>query len=89
MTIYSIPAMSLSSEFSDLVFLAKYVDQLVATSGDKDYAVVYEWGEHGPGPFPPLAVLTRVAGEWVRREAIVTIRRLPNGRCEYSWTVEE
>jgi hypothetical protein len=89
MTIYSIPAMSLANEFSDLDFLAKYVDQLVASTGDRDYAVVHEWGDQKPGPFPPLAVLYRIAGEWVRRDVLVTIKQLPNGRCEYSWTVDQ
>jgi hypothetical protein len=88
MSSYSIPAMSLTNEFLDLNFVAKHVDQLLATTGDQDYAVVYEWGTHGSGPYPPLAVLYRVQGEWVRREVSVTIRRSPNGKAEYSWTVE-
>lgn len=88
MSIYSIPAMSLGGQFSDLDFLAKYVDQLMLNTGDADYGVVYEWGPHGPSPHPPLAVLYRVEGSWVRRHVLVTINRLPNGHCEYSWTVE-
>lgn len=88
MSIYSIPAMSLGGQFSDLDFLAKYVDQLLLSTGDRDYGVVYDWGDQTPGPYPPLAVLYRVDGNWIRREALVTINRLPNGRCEYSWTVE-
>jgi hypothetical protein len=88
MSIYSIPAMSLGGEFSDLDFLAKYVDQLLLSTGDRDYGVVYDWGNQKPGPYPPLAVLYRVDGNWIRREALVTIKRLPNGRREYSWTVE-
>jgi len=88
MSIYSIPAMSLGGQFPDLDFLAKYVDQLMLSTGDRDYGVVYEWGPHGPSDYPPLAVLYRVDGNWIRRDVLVTIHRLPNGRCEYSWTVE-
>ena len=88
MSIYSIPAMSLGGQFSDLDFLAKYVDQLVVSTGDRDYSVVYDWGDQVPGPYPPLAVLYRVDGQWLRRETLVTVKRFPNGHCEYSWTVE-
>lgn len=85
---YSIPAMSASMEFSSLDYLAKYINHLVKTTGDNDYSVVYEWGDHGPGPYPPLAVLYLIEGEWVRREVLVTIVQKKDGSCEYKWSVE-
>jgi hypothetical protein len=67
MSRYSIPAMSLNNEFSDLNFVAKYVDQLVSTTGDSDYGVVFEWDDNGPVPGgPPVAFLTRRKGGWKR-----------------------
>ena len=87
MSCYTIPAMSNSSNFSDLDFVAKYVDQLMSKTGDLDYSVVYEWGPHGPGPFPPLAVYFRVDGAWDRREVLVSLRR-KGGKWRYKWTVE-
>lgn len=89
MSCYSIPAMSVRMEFGSLDYLAKYVDHMVATTGDTDYSVVHEWGEHGPGPYPPLAVLYRIEGQWVRRDVLVTINRRKNGSCEYTWTVND
>lgn len=88
MSIYSIPAMSLQSEFADLTWLGKYVDSLLATSGDQDYAVVYEWGDEGPGDWPPAAVLYRVEGEWVRRGVLVTIMQKKDGTCYFEWEVD-
>lgn len=85
MSIYSIPAMSSENEFTDLTWLGKYVDNLVKNSGDQDYAVVYEWGPHGPGDWPPLAVLLRIEGEWVRRDVQVSIMRGKDGHCHYDW----
>lgn len=87
MTSYSIPALSGDNEFFDLGFVAQYVDNLVASSGDKDYAVVCEWGEHGPGDWPPLAVLLRVEGDWVRLDVLVTIMRGKDGTCRYEWEI--
>lgn len=85
MSIYSIPAMSLENEFTDLNWLAKYVDNLVKNTGDQKYAEVYEWGPHGPGDWPPLAVLSRIEGEWVKRDVQVSIVRDKDGRCRYEW----
>lgn len=87
MSIYTIPAMSLQNEFTDLTWLGKYVDNLVATTGDRDYAVAYEWGEHGPGDWPPLAVLFRVDADWVRRDVLVTVIRDKSGACRYEWQI--
>lgn len=84
---YTIPAMNAESEFKNLEFLGKYADQLVTTTGDEDYGIAYDWGPHGPGPFPPLAVLYRVDGAWVRRDVLVTVVRKKNGCCAFSWTV--
>ena len=65
--IYSIPAMTMENEFSDLDYVGKLVDKLVASSGDQDYRTVYEWDERGPGDHSPRAVLLRVGDGWQRR----------------------
>lgn len=72
MSCYSIRALSMSNEFTNLVFVGKYVDDLVKRTGDVDYSVVYEWGENGPGDWPPVAVLARLNGKWWRRAVLVT-----------------
>jgi len=66
MTSYSIPAMTMENEFSDLVYVGNYVDELIKKLGN-DYAIVYEWDERGPGEWSPVAVLARVNGRWSRR----------------------
>lgn len=88
-TSYTIPAMNLENEFSDLDFVGKYVDQLLLSTGDESYATVYEWGPHGPGPYPPAAIRYRVDGAWDRRGVSVSIVRKPDGSCAYTWVAKE
>lgn len=84
MTIYTLPAMAMENEFSDLVFVASYVDQLIASTGDIDYGVVFEWDDDGPGlGGPPRAFLTRQKGGWKRS---VVLRTGPEND---SWTLGE
>lgn len=67
MTIYTVPAMAMTNEFADLAFVASYVDRLMASTGDIDYGVVFEWDDDGPVPGrPPIAFLTRRKGGWKR-----------------------
>lgn len=74
MTIYTVPAMTMENEFSDLAFVASYVDQLMASTGDIDYGVVLEWDDYGPGPRRlPRAFLTRQKGGW-KRSAVLRTR---------------
>lgn len=88
MSCYSLPAMSFHNEFVDLEFVAGYVDSLVKSTGDQDYAVVYEWDEDGPDSGrPPVAVLLRIDGAWERRAVLVT-SHVSHGRFEYSWDVD-
>lgn len=67
MTYFSIRGMSHENEFTDLVWLGHYVDKLVESTGDNEYAIVYEWGDYGPGEGPLVAVLARLGGRWSRR----------------------
>lgn len=88
--IYRLPALTHEHEFLDLVFVAKYVDQLLQQTGNPDYGVVYEWqDEDDQGEFidlvegaPPDAVLLRISGAWVRRGVIAT----PRGNGEFDLT---
>lgn len=90
--IYRLPALTSEHEFTDLVFLAKYVDNLVSRTGNPDYAVVYEWNDTDDrGQFidlvegvPPDAVLLRMAGAWVRRRCVAT----PRGDGDFDLTFE-
>lgn len=73
MTIYTVPAMTMENEFSDLAFVASYVDQLMASTGDIDYGVVLEWDDYGPGPRRlPRAFLTRQKDGWKRSAVLRT-----------------
>ena len=89
MSCYSLPAMSCQSEFFDLEFVAGYVDRLVKSTGDMDYAVVYEWDEDGPDSGrPPLAVLLRIAGAWERRGVLVTSQAERGGDLVFTCEVD-
>jgi len=91
--IYAIPALSSENEFSDLGFVAKYVDRLFADTADPDFLVVYEWEDQDDGvnqddqdyisSKPPDAVLLRVDGGWERRLVIATKR--PDGDYDLSF----
>jgi hypothetical protein len=89
MTTFSIPAMSAENEFHDLVFVGRYVDKLLESSGDLDYAIVYEWDDRGPGEWPPVAVLARLNGKWWRREVLVTVARTKTGVCKFDLELAE
>lgn len=78
MSIYSIRALTMENEFTDLVFVGKYVDDLVKRTGDLGYSIVYEWGDDGPGDWPPVAVLARLDGRWWRRQIPATGKRVPS-----------
>lgn len=67
MSCYSIPAMTMGNEFADLVWVGRYIDDLVEKTGDLSYCIVYEWGDDGPGDWPPVAVLARLNDRWWRR----------------------
>jgi hypothetical protein len=90
--IYRLPALTDEHEFVDLVFLARYVDDLVSQTGNQDFAVVYEWNDtDDQGQFidlvegaPPDAVLLRIAGAWVRRRCVAT----PRGDGDFVLTFE-
>lgn len=75
MTCYTIPAMSIDAEFVDLGFVGRYVDSLVESTGDTDYGIVYEWRDEGHTSWPPVAVLVRLDGRWIRRAVIASGRR--------------
>lgn len=83
MSCYSIPALTFENEFANLTWLGQYVDKLVTSTGDQDYAVVYEWDDEGPGDWPPVAVLLRVDGQWHRRLVLVTVERAKDGACRF------
>lgn len=83
MSCYSIPALTMKNEFSDLVWVGRYVDDLVQRTGDLDYSIVYEWDHNGPGAWPPVAALVRLDGKWWRREVLVTSYRFKTGVLEY------
>jgi hypothetical protein len=89
MSCYSIPAMTMQNEFSNLVWVGRYVDGLIDRTKDLDYGIVYEWGVEGPGDWPPIAVLTRVDGQWSRRETLVTIRQNSDGTCFFHWELDQ
>lgn len=72
MTIYTVPAMAMKNEFSDLAFVAAYVDQLIASTGDVDYGVVFEWDRRPVLGAPPAAFLTRRKGGWKRSVVLRT-----------------
>jgi hypothetical protein len=75
MITFSIPALTMENEFHDLVFVGRYVDDLVERTKDLDYAIVYEWDDDGPGDWPPVAVLARLNGKWWRRPVLVSGKR--------------
>ena len=79
MSRYTIPALSFANEFADLAWLGKYVDLLVASRGDANYAVVHEWEDDLVNRWPPVAVLVRRGGQWFRRRVLVDPKRWPNG----------
>lgn len=83
MSFYSIPAMTMENEFTNLSWVGKYVDGLIEKTGDLDYAIVYEWDEDGPGKWPPVAVLARLDGRWWRRPVVVTVARDRHGACVF------
>jgi len=89
MSYYSIPAMTMENEFSDLAWVGRYVDGLVKRTGDLDYAIVYEWDENGPGNWPPVAVLARLDGRWWRRSVLVTVMRDRHGVCKFDLELTE
>lgn len=61
MMVYSIPALTMENEFTDLVWLGGYVDSLVKIS--PEYATVHQWnGDSMEGP--PDVVLLRVGSIW-------------------------
>jgi hypothetical protein len=67
MFFYSIPALTMYNEFANLAAVGRYVDLLIASTGDQNYAVVYEWDEDGPSSGRPfIAQLKRVNGAWER-----------------------
>jgi hypothetical protein len=88
MSCYSIPALSADNEFLDLAFVGRYADSLVASSGDLDYAIVYEWDDNGPGDWPPVAVLARINGGWHRRQVLVSVVRTRSGACKFDLELE-
>lgn len=88
MSCYSIPAMSMENEFSDLGFVSRYVDDLVERTGDLDYSIVYEWGEGGPGGWPPVAVLARLDGRWWRRAVLVSTKQQKDGACAFDFDLD-
>lgn len=88
MSCFSIPALTMANEFLDLVFVGRYVDDLVERTGDLDYAIVYEWDDNGPGEWPPVAVLARLNGKWWRREVLVTVTRTKTGACKFDLELE-
>lgn len=89
MSCYSIPAMTMENDFSDLVFVGRYIDGLLERTGDLDYAIVYEWDENGPGDWPPVAVLARLNGKWWRREVLVSASRTKTGACKFDLDLAE
>jgi len=89
MSCYSIPAMTMENEFSDLAWVGRYVDGLVKRTGNLDYAIVYEWDENGPGDWPPVAVLARLDGRWWRRPVLVTVTRDRHGACKFDLELTE
>lgn len=89
MSCYSIPAMTMTNEFSNLEWVGRYVDDLVKRTGDNDYAIVYEWDDNGPGGWPPVAVLARLDGRWWRREILVTVKRKKDGSCQFDLDVSD
>lgn len=88
MTCYSIPSMSMENEFRDLGFVAKYVDHLLSVTDDPDYATVYEWSDDGPGPYSPLAILTRVENGWCRR-VVLTSEKVSKSYGKCTWFLGE
>jgi len=79
---YSIPALSFENNFSDLAWVGSYVDGLMASSGDTSYGVIYEWDDDALVDWPPVAVLRRCDGKWLRRLVLVTASR---GRGGINW----
>jgi hypothetical protein len=75
MTSFTVPALTFEHEFSDLVFVGRYVDDLIERTSDLDYAIVFEWDHDGPGEWPPVAVLARLNGKWWRRQVLVSGER--------------
>jgi hypothetical protein len=85
---YSLPALSLDHEFSDLNFVAGYVDNLLKTTGREDYRLVCEWDEDGPySGRPPVGLLYRLDGVWERRHVLVSSERNSSGHVVYTWSV--
>lgn len=67
MSCFTIPALTFEHEFVSLDWVGKYVDDLIESHGDLDYAIVLEWDDDGPGCQPPVAVLARLNDRWWRR----------------------
>lgn len=68
--IYQLPMMTMEHEFADLAFVARYVDSMIAQTGNQDWGVVYEYNDDDldDGAFPPpRVVLLRQDGQWLRR----------------------
>lgn len=63
---YVIPALTMANEFTDLDYVARYVDQLLATTGDRDYAIVFQWDGDEPKRRPDL-VLIRDGSAWKKQ----------------------
>jgi len=72
MNMYTIPALAFEHEFSNLAWLGSYVDRLMTSTGDTAYGVAYEWNDDANGKWPPVAVLRRRDGQWLRRPVLVT-----------------
>lgn len=75
--LYILSELGADERFADLATLGRRADELIGESGDVTQGVAYEWAdatalddeENVP---PPMAMLTRVDGRWVRREVIAT-----------------
>lgn len=64
--LYVIPALTMQNEFTNLDYVARYVDQLLASTGDRDYAIVFQWDGGEPKPRPDL-VLIRDGSSWKKQ----------------------
>lgn len=84
MSVYTVPAITLENEFTDLVFVGRYVDSLMASTGDPDYGVVVEWDDNGPAPGSvPVAFLTRRPGGWKRSVVLHKECNARHGKCDW------
>lgn len=75
MNIYTIPALAFEHQFSNLAWVGSYVDRLMISNGDTAYGVVYEWDDDANSDRPPVAVLRRQDGKWLRRPVLVTANK--------------